>query len=94
MTTPAPRIEAQESRWQRWAVRLLPALTFVLGIGLGSVLVLAGDTGRPAPGAGEGPSAGPSDAGDPAAVGDDTVVTVPGACEDAAENLKIGRAHV
>jgi hypothetical protein len=81
----APTIEVDEPGWQRWALRLLPALTFVVGLGLGAVVVLASQPERDAPEAGGEPSASPS-----AAAGEgtaDTVVTLPGACEDAAETL-------
>ncbi len=89
MSSPTPpgttTIEVEESGWQRWALRLLPALTFVVGLVLGAVVVLASQPERDAPAASAEPSAAP-----PSAPGEgtaDTVVTVPGACEDAAEDL-------
>lgn len=70
----------------RWGV-LLPALTFLVGLGLGLVIMLATGGSEPdveAPTAEDSPSATASDeaTGTP-----DTVVTVPGACEDAARNI-------
>lgn len=77
-------IEARESGWQRWGVRLLPAVTFVVGLGLGTVLVLAGGSGENAV-AEAAPSAATSG---PAVANPDTVVTLPGACADAAEQIR------
>lgn len=79
------QIESQESAWQRWAGRLLPALTFLVGLALGAAVIVAatGDTREvvqePAP-------ASPSPS-EPTDGNGDTVVTLPGACEDAAQNI-------
>ncbi len=77
-------IEAHESWWQRWGVRLLPVATFVAGLVLSAVVVWAG--GGDAPLRAAEPTSGPSPSEAPAENGD-TVVTLPGACEDAAENI-------
>ncbi len=88
---PTTTIEVEESGWQRWALRLLPVLTFVVGLGLGAVVVLAGQPAGEAPEASGGPSATPTGeaggAGEDGEATADTVVTLPGACEDAAETL-------
>lgn len=81
---PELRVEAAESWWQRWGVRLLPVLTFLAGLALGAGLLLAGQDASVVPSADDEPSAAPST---PSAVNGDTVVTLPGACEDAAENI-------
>ena len=70
-------------RWQTWGGLLLPALTFLAGLGLGLVLMFAvggGDGGDTE----AGPSPSPTG---PTATTGDTVVTVPAACEAAAENI-------
>lgn len=84
MTSPTPIIEVEKSGWQRWALRLLPALTFLVGLALGAAVMLASRPDPVTPEASDEPSA-PATApeGQPA----DTVVTVPGACEDAAATL-------
>lgn len=71
--------------WQKF----LPAATFLVGLGLGSVVVAVSQTGT-APSAGGGQSAGPTPGASatPAGGAGDTVVTVPGACEDSAQNLR------
>lgn len=70
--------------WQTWGVRLLPVLTFLVGLGLGLVVMAA--TGGSDPSAPEAePSPTPTATSDPA--DDDTVVVVPAACEAAAENI-------
>ncbi|VXC58776.1 hypothetical protein [Nocardioides sp. AX2bis] len=84
-TTGPTTIEVEESGWQRWALRLLPALTFVVGLGLGALVVLAGQPERDAPEPSAEPSAPASSAAGEGTA--DTVVTLPGACEDAAETL-------
>ncbi len=88
MTSPPPPttiISAEEPGWQRWAVRLLPALTFLVGLGLGAVVVLASEPERDVPQtAAEAPAAASPEPGEGTA---DTVVTLPGACEDAADSL-------
>ena len=94
MTTPPtspqaapPRIESEESWWQRWGLRLLPALTFLVGLVLGAVVVIAGQLGQGVGGVVGEPSPSPSASPDPSAGGGDTVVTLPAACEGAAENI-------
>ena len=78
------QIEAHESWWQRWGVRLLPALTFLVGLALAAVVVRAiGPQGDPA--ATQPPAPSPSASSQ--ATSPDTVVTLPGACEDAAANI-------
>ena len=74
--------ETDTSSWRRWGA-LLPALTFLVGLGLGLLLMFAvgGDDGsvteaEPTP----TPSGATASAGD-------TVVTIPAACEAAAENI-------
>lgn len=72
-----------------WLVRLLPALTFVVGLAIGSLVVLAG-TGGDDTGAGtpkENTAASPS-----ASPTGDTVVTVPEACREAGANLSAATA--
>ncbi len=83
---PPPRIESEDSWWQHWGLRLLPALTFLVGIVLGAVVVIAGQPGATVGEVTGEPSPSPSASSDPDAVGD-TVVTLPAACEDAAENV-------
>lgn len=85
---PTTTIEVEESGWQRWASRLLPVLTFLVGLGLGALVVTAGQPAVEAPEASGGPSATPTgEAGEAGQETADTVVTLPGACEDAAETL-------
>lgn len=70
----------------RWGV-LLPALTFLVGLGLGLVVMVATGGSEPdaePPTADDSPSASASDE---ATDTPDTVVTVPGACEEAARNI-------
>lgn len=74
------------SRW--WGI-LVPTVTFIVGLGLGLVIMFA-------TGGGSDPALGP-EAGDESPTGPtssatgtdtpDTVVTVPGACEEAARNI-------
>lgn len=75
--------ETDAPRWQGWGSRLLPVLTFLVGLALGLVVMLAtGDDAEPAPEAEPTPTPSASADGN-----GDTVVTVPGACEDASENI-------
>lgn len=83
---PPPRIESEESWWQRWGLRLLPALTFLVGTVLGAVVVIAGQPGATVSEVTGEPSPSPSASSD-AGAGGDTVVTLPAACEGAAENV-------
>lgn len=84
---PPPRIESEESWWQRWGLRLLPALTFLVGLVLGAVVVIAGQLGESVGDVVGEPSPSPSGSADPSAGVGDTVVTLPAACEGAAENI-------
>lgn len=72
----------------RWWTIVVPAVTFLVGLGLGLVVMVAtGDPSEPdadIPAADESPSASSSAEGTDTP---DTVVTVPGACEDAARNI-------
>ena len=68
--------------WQTWGGLVLPALTFLVGLALGLVLMFAVGDGGPDSAAEPAPS--PSE---PTATSGDTVVTVPAACEAAAENI-------
>ena len=81
------QIEADESAWQRWGVRLLPALTFLLGVALAGFVVAARGPGGGALAAGGEPTSSPSASSSSAATTDDTVVTVPGACQEAAAKI-------
>ncbi|QZY29188.1 hypothetical protein [Nocardioides coralli] len=75
----------QDGAWRRYGPVVLPALTFLIGIALGAGAVLALDTGADPvaePDDSSSSPAGPEDSGG------DTVVTVPGACERAAETLQ------
>lgn len=65
-----------------WWARLLPTATFVVGLVIGGLVVLAvHGGGEPA----ASPSPSPSTA---SASPGDTVVTVPAACQDAADNIE------
>lgn len=76
--------DRRASGWQRWGGRLLPALTFVFGLGLGLVVMTAGvDQDGAEPDA----APTPTDTASPTPGAGDTVVTVPGACEEAAATL-------
>lgn len=72
----------EQAGWQAWGSRLLPVLTFLVGLGLGLVVMVAlgGDDAsldvEPEP----TPSAS-------APGGGDTVVTLPAACEAASDNI-------
>ncbi len=80
------QIEGHESAWQRWGVRLLPALTFLLGLALAGFVVAARGPGGAGEALGSEPSPSPSASGSPS-TSSDTVVTVPGACQDAAAKI-------
>lgn len=73
---------SEETGWQTWGSRLLPVVTFLVGLGLGLVVMVAvgGDDASPGVDPEPTPSASSPGSGD-------TVVTVPAACEDAAENI-------
>lgn len=77
--------DTRTSGWHTWGGRLLPALTFVVGLGLGLIVMMASNDrgGEGEPEAGSTPSetatASPSEG--------DTVVTVPSACQAAAGRL-------
>ncbi|TIC88087.1 hypothetical protein E8D34_07320 [Nocardioides sp. GY 10113] len=67
-----------------WPGRLVPAATFLVGVVLGGLLVAAA-SGGDEPGAPAEPSA-TTDGPSPSTGA--TVITVPGACQQAAENLR------
>ncbi len=74
-----------ETTGRGWIGILIPAVTFVVGILLGGLVIGAGlgsdDTA--ADGAGSGPAASPSASPSP-----ETVVRIPAACQEAADNLQ------
>lgn len=73
---------SEETGWQTWGSRLLPVATFLVGLGLGLVMMIAVGGDDVSPGADPEPTPSASSPG-----GGDTVVTLPAACEDAAENI-------
>lgn len=69
--------------------RLLPAATFLVGLTLGGVLVAVGAGGGGSEGDASGePTSSPSPTAGGSLAPGDTVVTVPLACEESAENLR------
>lgn len=81
--TPGPTPGSGGSGW----TRLLPAATFLIGLALGGVLVAVGTSGSADDGDPDA-SATPSETAEPTLSPGDTVVTVPAACEESAQNLR------